>query len=149
MDGKHLSELARAVKQPTHVLIYGRKYKSCCIQSIVETLARLACQQTSNRKKMKGFNEVIAKLCLQKHNWGEHYSTLKFQKGHQNFVDEVVTRAFGVQPQNFFQGSEWKQQQAKRTFSLALWGLANSIICAFPNQFLYCSVSILILLSYF
>lgn len=106
MDSKHLSELARAVKQATHVLIYGRKYKSSYIQSIVDNLARLACQQTSNRKKMKGFNEVIAKLYLQKHSWGEHYPALEFQKDQQNFMDEVVTRAFGVQPQNFFQGSE-------------------------------------------
>lgn len=65
MDGKHLSELARALKQATHVLRSGRKYKSSYIQDIVENLARLACQQTNNRKKMKGFNEVIAKLYLQ------------------------------------------------------------------------------------
>lgn len=51
-------------------------------------------------------------------------------------------RAFAVQRQDGLPGSDWKLQEEKRTFSLAIWGWRDSVTCAFLNQSPCCALSI-------
>lgn len=57
-------------------------------------------------------------------------------------------KAFGVQYQDSLQGSDWMQQQVKGNFFFGYLRMNKQIFSqgAFPNQSVYCSSSILILL---